>query len=206
MTCCIVGAGPSPAYICDGAYIIAADGGLSKLAAMGVTPDLILGDFDSLGRRPDGDNVLAFPPAKDDTDMILAMREAVRRGFDRLYLSGGVGGRLDHTVANLQALALARDLGATAFLVGDAQTALVLTEGTVTFSENATGTVSVFSFDSLAEGVSLEGLVYGGADLLLTNRFPLGVSNAFCGKTATVGIRRGTLLLIWDGGPDLVVS
>ena len=117
--CCIVGAGPSPAYVKDGAFVIAADGGLSKLQALGIIPDLILGDFDSLGSRPAGDNVLTYPVEKDDTDTMLAIKEAIWRGYQTLYISGGIGGRLDHTMANLQSLLFARKCGVEAFLVGE---------------------------------------------------------------------------------------
>ncbi len=205
MICCIVGAGPSPAYLTEGSFVIAADGGLDKLAALGVTPDLILGDFDSLGYRPEGDNVLTFPVEKDDTDTVLAIREAVKRGFDTLYLSGGVGGRLDHTVANLQALAFAADLGARAFLVGERETATVLMAGELRLQGRVGQKLSVFSLGDEITGVTLRGTKYKGEDLTLTSRFPLGVSNEFREDSVTVSVKKGPLLLIWEGWPETVL-
>ena len=85
------------------ALVIAADGGLRHLEAQGLTADLIVGDFDSLGRVPEGDNILRHPVEKDDTDMLLAVRTGLDRGYRVFVLYGGLGGRLDHTYANLQA-------------------------------------------------------------------------------------------------------
>ncbi len=200
--CCIVGAGPSSAYVKDGAFVIAADGGLNKLRPLGVTPDLILGDFDSLGARPTGENVLTFPVEKDDTDTMLAIKEAIKRGYETLYISGGVGGRLDHTVANLQSLLFADKLGAEAFLVGENETVAVLTDGTVSFPANCEGKISLFSMGESAVGVTVHGLKYETEGISLSNLFPLGVSNRFVGTEASVSVEKGTLLLIWEGIPD----
>ena len=91
--------------------IIAADGGLRHTQALGLTPEVILGDFDSLGYVPEGANV--FPVEKDDTDAMLAVRRGLSMGADRFLLYGSVDGpRLDHTVANFQTLQYLADQGA----------------------------------------------------------------------------------------------
>ena len=203
--CCIVAAGPSEVYYRDGAFLIAADGGLAKLQTIGITPHLILGDFDSLGTPPPqtGIDTLTFPIEKDDTDTMLAIKEALARGYRRLYLSGGIGGRLDHTVANLLALGYAEANGAEAFLIGEGQTATVLTNGTAVFHRHCRGIFSIFSFGDIAEDVTLSGAKYPAVSATLTNRFPLGVSNAFTeGKEASISVANGTLLLIWEGMPS----
>jgi len=203
--CCIVAAGPTGIYYRNDAFLIAADGGLAKLEAIGVTPNLILGDFDSLPSSPhrEGIETLTFPVEKDDTDTMLAIKEALARGYRRLYLSGGLGGRLDHTIANLQALGYAEANGARAFLVGDSQTATLLTDGTAVFHRHCRGIFSVFSFGDTAEGITLSGAKYPTDAISLTNRFPLGVSNAFVEDTETViSVSHGTLLLIWEGTPE----
>jgi thiamine pyrophosphokinase len=200
--CCIVGAGPSPAVLAEGAFVIAADGGLEKLKDLGVTPDLILGDFDSLGEHPEADNVITFPVEKDDTDTMLAIKEALRRGYQTLWISGGMGGRLDHTVANLQSLLYAAVNEARAYLISDTQTATVLVSGEAVFSDKCQGKLSVFSLGDVAEGVTLRGLYYNAEDITLSNTFPLGVSNAFTDEAAIVSVKKGSLLLIWDGTPE----
>lgn len=99
--------------------VIAVDGGFASLAAVGCAPDLAIGDFDSLGYVPEGVEVLAFPPEKDASDMELALGEAVARGADAVEVYGALGGRLDHTLANLQLLASFAERGLTVTAVGE---------------------------------------------------------------------------------------
>ena len=89
-------------------YIIAADGGYVHTKALGLSPDTVLGDFDSLGFVPE--NALRFPVEKDDTDAMLAVRLGLEQGCDRFLLYGSLDGpRLEHTVANFQTLAFLLD-------------------------------------------------------------------------------------------------
>lgn len=117
-TCYIVGAGdftargfaPGP-----GDLILAADGGYRALYRLGTTPDLLLGDFDSLGDAPLPPDlpVLRFPARKDDTDTGLALRHGLMLGFRDFALYGCAGGRTDHLLANFQSMARVSRLGAT---------------------------------------------------------------------------------------------
>lgn len=107
-TCYIYGAMPcgSTEKLEEGDLLIAADGGYAYL--QGQKPDLVVGDFDSLGYVPEGEQIIRHPVQKDDTDMLLAVREGLKRGYRKFVLYGGIGGRLDHTIANLQVLAFCR--------------------------------------------------------------------------------------------------
>jgi thiamine pyrophosphokinase len=177
--------------------VIAADGGLRHTQAIGITPTLILGDFDSLGYTPD--ESLVFPVEKDDTDAMLAAREGLRRGCDEFYFYGSLDGkRLDHTVANFQTLQFLADQGATGYLIGADYLVTVVKNGTLRFPAGATGIVSLFCLGADARGVTLEGLKYPLEDGTLTAGFPLGVSNHFIGTDATVSVRDGSLLVLWD--------
>ena len=89
--------------------IIAADGGLKYCERDGIKPDIIIGDFDSSYQIPTGNNVMVFPVKKDDTDTLLAIKEAIRLGYNRIIISGGVGGELDHLIANIQSLIFASE-------------------------------------------------------------------------------------------------
>ena len=104
---------PSPA---PGDYVIAADRGYDSLMAYGVTPDLVVGDFDSLGYMPQHPNVTRLPAEKDDTDMVFALRRGLDMGYRRFVLLGGLGGRLEHTLGNLQLLDWLSTQGAVGFL------------------------------------------------------------------------------------------
>ena len=178
-------------------YIIAADGGLAHAEKLGLTPHLILGDFDSLGYRPEG--AWVFPVEKDDTDTMLAVRQGLDRGYARFLIYGGLEGpRLDHTVANFQTLEFLADRGAAGFLVGKNQLVTVVKDGALSFPGAPEGTVSVFCMGADARGVTLEGLQYPLTEGMLTAGFPLGVSNHFTGGAARITVKEGSLLVIWD--------
>ncbi len=183
--------------VAQGDLVIAADGGLLHTRGLGLTPDATLGDFDSLGYTPEGADV--FPVEKDDTDAMLAIRHGLSLGFREFLLYGSLDGkRLDHTVANFQALQFLADHGARGYLVGLEYIATVISGETVTFSEDAEGIVSLFCLGPDASGITLEGLQYPLTDGTLTSGFPLGVSNHFIGQQACITVRSGSLLCLWD--------
>ena len=177
-------------------FIIAADGGLQHTEKLGITPNEILGDFDSLGFTPQGANV--FPVEKDDTDAMLAVRLGLQRGCDFFLFYGAMDGpRLDHTVANFQTLAYLATHGARGALIGRDYIATVLKEEAIRFSEEAEGILSLFCLGASAE-VTIEGLHYPLERGTLTPDFPLGVSNHFVGKPARITVHDGLVLALWD--------
>ena len=190
---------------CDGlarpigqdAFVIAADGGLRHTQSLNITPNAVLGDFDSLGFCPEGANV--FPVEKDDTDAMLAVRLGLRRGCDEFLLYGSLDGpRLDHTVANFQTLQYLADHGAVGYLIGNTTMVTVVKNGKITFPAGCSGTVSVFCMGPDAVGVTATGLFYGIEDGVFTSGFPLGVSNHFTGKKAEISVKNGSLLVLWE--------
>lgn len=123
MACIIFGAGsyygltrrPEP-----GDYIIAADGGWQYCKQEGIVPDLLLGDFDSLAVVPDFAHIHRVPVEKDDSDMMLAIKDGLSHGQIEFHLYGGMGGvRSDHTLANIQSLLYLTCHGARGWLYGD---------------------------------------------------------------------------------------
>ena len=178
-------------------FVIAADGGLQHTRSLGITPDAVLGDFDSLGYVPEGANV--YPVEKDDTDAMLAVRLGLAKGYREFILYGSLDGpRLDHTIANFQTLQYLADHGATGLLVGRDYLVTVIKEGRLTFPKENRGTVSVFCLGSDAEGVNIRGLYYPLENGKLTAGFPLGVSNHFTGEEAEVSVEKGSLLIMWE--------
>ena len=207
--CYIVGAcGKEELYLPKAGkkLVIAADGGLEALTAQGIAPDLILGDFDSLGRVPEGKNVLRYPVEKDDTDSMLAIKEGLCRGYSTFILYGCLGGRMDHTYANMQALGYLAEHGAVGYLLGDGWAASAIKEGAVSFPAGLHGTASVFCPGGEAKGVSIRGLYYCLEDGTLQSSFPLGVSNHFTGEAAEVSVREGALLLMWQEEAEHLVD
>lgn len=202
--CVIVSAGelkPEELIIPEGAFVIAADAGLMHLRSKGICPDMTVGDFDSLGREPDGAGLIVrHRPEKDDTDTVLAVREALDRGFDKIIILGGLGGRPDHSLANIQTLSFIAQAGASGYMVGAGCVSTVLKNGGLRFSPEARGTVSVFSMTTESIGVNLRGLKYPLTDYTLTSAFPLGVSNEFLGMESEISVREGMLAVMWQGG------
>lgn len=210
--CYIIGACQPGEIVIDRqrpAFVIAADAGLRRLEEQGIAPDLILGDFDSLEQPPAGTNVLRYPVEKDDTDSMLAVKVGLERGFRTFVLYGCLGGpRPDHTYANYQTLVWLARHGGRGYLIGDGWAVTAVRNGTLTFGSGRTGSVSVFCPDGEARGVTLRGLYYPLEDHTLTSGFPLGVSNHFTGAAASVSVREGTLLVMWEetaaGLPELL--
>ena len=180
-------------------FIIAADGGYETLLSQGITPDLVVGDFDSLGYLPQHPNVISSPAEKDDTDMLLAVKQGLERGYKTIVIEGGLGGRLDHTFANIQVLVYIAKNNASGYCIGQDMCVTAITDGTVSFRSGLSGGISVFSADSMAEGVTLTGLKYSADNIDLTNSYPIGVSNEFTGAPASISVRAGTLIVIWAG-------
>lgn len=190
-------------YPAPGDYVIAADRGFDSLLAYGVMPDLAVGDFDSLGHRPNHPNVIQLPAEKDDTDMVYALRKGLELGYRRFILLGGVGGRLEHTLGNLQLLDWLTMHGAQGFLAGEKTVATCIRDGAeLTFPPTMSGYLSVFCNSGTAQGVTLNNLKYPLKDYTLTGSFPLGVSNQFLNAPAQVSVEEGSLLLIWEDKGD----
>lgn len=199
---CAAGFDALIAPIGEGDYVIAADGGFGHTEALGLKPNAVLGDFDSLGYTPAGANV--FPVEKDDTDAMLAVRHGLSLGLREFLIYGGLDGpRLDHTFANVQTLQFLTEHGAYGYLIGKDDILTVVKDGSVHFPAGAEGTISVFCVGADAQGVTERGLYYPLEDALLTSSFPLGASNHFTGAEAEISVKQGSLLLVWNRGNGL---
>lgn len=178
-------------------YVIACDYGLHHAAEHGIRPHLIMGDFDSYsGTLPEGIPVQRFPSEKDDTDTMLAVKEALNRGFTEIAIAGGLGGRIDHQLANIAASVFAAARGARCTLVDEHHRIFALCGGTCRVAAGQWKILSVFAYSDRAEGVTLKGLKYPLSEGVLTSEFPLGARNSFEADTAEITVRRGTLLIV----------
>lgn len=207
--CYIVGAcAPGSISIPDraSAWVIAADGGLHYLEKQGIVPDLVVGDFDSLGRIPVGNHIVQHPVEKDDTDTMLAVKLGLAHGCRVFVLYGCTGGRPDHTYANYQTLLFLAEHGAQGYLVGEGWVSCAIQQTALQFPSTLTGTVSVFCPNGEASGVSLTGLYYPLENGTLHSNFPLGVSNHFTGTSAEVRVRDGALLVMWEESPENLLA
>lgn len=190
----VTSADVAAAAITEDDLIIGADRGYQRAMEHGVTPHLVLGDFDSV-RRPDLPGTLVYPAEKDDTDSMLAIRRALEQGCGEIVLLGALGGRLDHTMANLQSLVFILDHGARGWLIGEGSTATVVRDSSLTL-ERRECYLSVFAMGGVCTGVTLEGVFYPLADYTMTPSFPIGVSNRFVAEQAVITVEHGTLLVM----------
>lgn len=190
------------APIAPGDYIIAADGGLRHVQSLGLEPNSIIGDFDSLGYIPE--HGVVYPVEKDDTDSMLAVRLGLERGFRRFLIYGGMDGkRLDHTIANFQTLQFLAEHGARGYLVGRDYLACAFRDSALSFPEGLHGDFSLFCLGPDAKGVTIRGLYYEIENSVLSAGFPLGVSNHFTGTPARISVENGSLLALWERNAGL---
>ncbi len=184
-----------------GDLVIAADAGYLTAKKMGVTPDILLGDFDTLGEEniPDGIECLRVPAEKNDTDTQLAVQVAIERGAGEIVIVGGMSGRIDHT---LSTLAILEDL----WERKSGRIFATLTDGKnrVRFIRNG-GTIlprsqyryfSLIAADELVKGISLDGCKYPLKNGRISRRRQWAVSNEIVGNCTLIEVKRGGVWVI----------
>lgn len=186
--------------------VIAADGGLSYCSVLEVEPDLIIGDFDSVSeqereaisllKQQIPERIITLPHEKDDTDTLAAIKIGLANGYDRFLIYGGTGGRLEHTWANVQSLLYLKNHGAVGYLMDGSGMICVLQNEEVKLRDNLEGYLSLFALGKEAKGVTIRGMKYELENAVVTNDYPVGISNEFIGKEASVKVEDGELLMI----------
>ncbi|MCR5783040.1 MAG: thiamine diphosphokinase [Clostridia bacterium] len=184
----------------DSDMVIAADAGLLYARGSGFEPDVIIGDFDSLGYKPEGKSVITLPVRKDVTDTRYAVEYALKAGFKKIIIYGGLGGeRLDHSLSNIADCAFAARNGADCRLIGARQTVAAVHNGKIKFPASCTGNISVFAFGGAAKGVTERGLSFEADNLTLSpDNASLGASNEFVGQEAEISVMDGTVVIVWS--------
>lgn len=191
----------------EGDYVIAVDGGFRYCQMLGILPDLILGDMDSASEEErmvmkeietdDPSRIHRLKPEKDDTDTLAAVREGLERGYRKFYFYGALGGRLDHSIANIQTLLFLKKQGAVGYLLTERQLVTVIRNEEITFHTGVEGRMSLFSMGEKAEKVTIRGMKYPLAEAMVTNDFPIGISNEFIqSEEAQVRVEDGELLIM----------
>lgn len=178
-------------------FVVAADSGLDRCVEAGITPDLAVGDFDSARTAaPEGAEIVTVPSEKDDTDTHLAAKIAVERGFKELRLFCALGGRISHSLANIQLLRELKKKGVRAVLFGERSAMFLLCNESVEIPRFA-GYLSLFALDETAK-VSESGVKYPLDRHTLSNDFPLGVSNEIMAEYASVTIHSGLCAVVLE--------
>lgn len=178
--------------------VIAADGGYTYFKKANITPDIIIGDFDSLGEIPDAENIIKLNPVKDITDMDAAVKLGIDRGYTEFHLYGACGGRIDHTIANIQLVASLAEKEFKAYIHSGSTVITAIHNESLEFDSSCSGYISVFSHSDKCMGVYLRGLKYTLENAELSNNFPLGVSNEFIGTESEISVKTGTAIIIYS--------
>lgn len=187
-------------YLQENDYLIAVDAGYSQVKEWNMQANVVVGDFDSLGYVPKGETVVELPCKKDQSDMEYALNLGKQLGYTKYLLQGGIGGRMDHSFANMQLLLQLAQEGNRGILLGERQNITVIQEDVIKFPKIMEGYCSVFAISAVAEGVSLKNLAYSGDDFCLSPAVPLGVSNEFLnGKSAEISVEKGAIAIFWHG-------
>jgi len=195
---------PLPGRLPDGATLIAADGGVDRALALGLHVDLAIGDFDSVSAaglaaaEAAGARVERHPPAKDATDLELALDAAIALQPARIVVVGSGGGRLDHLLGSMLLLADERYAGTEidAYL-GDARAAVI--RGLRTLTGAPGDLLSLLPLHGAAVGVTTEGLEYPLRGETLPPGTSRGISNFFIASEARITVERGCLLAVRPG-------
>ena len=199
--CCIVCAGENKGLdlsILANNFVIAADGGLKYLNDLNIQPNLIVGDFDSINQPEISCEIVKLNEEKDETDTLVCIQEGIKRGYNKFYIFCGTGGRIDHTIANIQSLIYLAQKNCVGFLFDGKQVIVAISSLiTLSFSSEASGGISVFAINGNASGVTITGLKYTLNSALLTAEFPLGVSNSFIGKECRIECENGNLAIVF---------
>lgn len=205
--CILIGAGDltmGELSVTEEDYVIAVDGGLSYCGLLNVEPDLIIGDFDSMSEQEKlaveqlqqtvPEKICRLPECKDDTDMLAAIKRGLELGYTDFRIYAATGGRFDHTLANIQCLLYLKNHGAVGYLVDGTGMVLVLQNEAVHFRKELEGTMSLFALTKEVKGVNIRGMKYPLENAVITNDFPIGISNEFLGEEAEVSVEDGELV------------
>ncbi len=177
-------------------FIICADSGYNIVEKAGAKPDLVVGDFDSIERIPTDVEVVKFPPEKDDTDTMIAVKMAIEKGFTDFEIYGALGKRFDHSFGNLQVLAYLKEYNCNGKLISENEIIQLIVNEEITLNRIEGYSLSVFSYSDKSVGVREVGTKYLVEDAELSSTFPLGISNEIVDDIAIISVKNGKLLIV----------
>lgn len=188
-------------YTGEADFIICADGGAAHARKLGIHPDILLGDFDSIGSEDlryfesKGTRVMKYPVEKDMTDSELAVDTALEMGYGKIVLIGCTGTRLDHSLSNLLLLKMIMDRGASGIVVNEHNEINIIKDSIILNREPGLK-ISLIPVLGRAEGVTTKGMYYPLIDATLEMGSTRGVSNEFSEGEAEITVKSGFLLVI----------
>ena len=181
----------------DGDIIIAADSGYSNARTLGVTPQILLGDFDSLGTIPeDISEIISVPAEKDFTDTQMAIDTALSKGADEIIIIGGLGGRLDHTLSNLSILEYLHSKNVKGLITDGNDRVRYLKNDSIIILRSEYKYISLIARSEKVKGVEIAGCKYPLKNAQLSDKYQFAVSNEIEGNCAFISVKKGAVLII----------
>ncbi|QNO19246.1 thiamine diphosphokinase [Caproicibacterium amylolyticum] len=200
--CIIIGSAPVEdlsvfrEYNTSESFVICADGGLDTALAAKIKPNLIIGDFDSAKSAPPANvETVRLMKEKDDTDMFSAVKEGMHRGYKEFILFGALGGRFDHSYANVCVLQYISKLGGHGVIVTDNEKLFFMPGGRLHLRDMKGATASVYPFGAPSATVSYTGMKYSLTEDVMTSDNPLGTSNVIESNDATITVLGGNVII-----------
>ena len=183
----------------EGDLLICADGGYRAALEHGFVPQLIIGDFDSLGYVPEAEGVIRLPVEKDDTDMVVCIGEGRKRGYREFVAAGCLGGRFDHTMACMQCAADCALRDERLWLCDGQNRVTILSPGEHVIPKVDGRKLSLLAYSATVAGVDLSGTKWSLENASLSSRYPLGCSNEWIADEAVLSFKEGLLILAISG-------
>lgn len=178
-------------------YIIGADKGYTYIKKIGLEADEIIGDFDS-SKEPDFLNKTKLKPEKDETDLYAAINIAIKKGYKKIIIYGGLGGRISHTIANIKIMEEFKKEGIDIELKNKNQRLFVIDKNFVEKKQIENIYISIFALSEKIENLNLINLKYELKNFTLKNDMHLGVSNEPIGKEFKIEFDKGIVLVIYE--------
>lgn len=184
---------------CD--YVICVDGGARHLIHLGVTPDILLGDLDSIDSRSkdwmvkNNTKLIKFPSKKDKTDTELAIDYAIENRAKEIILTGVTGSRLDHTLGNIMLLWRLMTDNIKAKIIDDNNEIFII-DNNIALKKQENTYVSLIPLTKNLTGVDLKGFEYNITDGVLDQFSTMGISNEIIEDSGIIKIKDGVSLVI----------
>ncbi len=185
-----------------GAFVICTDGGIYNAARAGVSPNLVIGDFDSSDAKDASGEMITLPCEKDVTDTHAAVLHALSMGAEKIALLGATNGRADHYFANVAMLELINEAGAVGRIVDEQNVILLHPTGACKISENRYKYISVVALDEAVGPVTITGMKYPLSGRMLSRKNPIAISNEKTGDEGVIEIAQGRALVIFSNDGD----
>lgn len=180
--------------------LLCADGGMKTMLRLGIVPDVLLGDFDSIDAKDlecmkSKTKVIAYEKRKDYTDVQLCMKYAIEQNCTEMVLFGVLGTRADHSLVNIYLLKYALDNGVRAKIVNEYNEIFVM-QGRVLLEDVEGKTLSVLPYSDVISGITFSGMGYPLTDAQMQKENPYGVSNYACANQVEIEVKEGTALIV----------